>query len=334
MLQPETACLSCMIIHHEQAAFESRKVVALIFSHMLRKFAPTAEFVERRPRIMERLVQGYSNAEIALTCGGMLRECLQKEPLCMQVARSEVMLQQLVDAVQLPNFDVATDAFSSFREVLTLHKTAQFAEWMFASYTPLFAHFAKLHRCENYVTRRLSMKLVGEILLDRNNFNVMSRYIEDRDHLRTVMKALADPSQAIAFEAFHVFKIFAANPKKTPEIKEILLRNQAKLCEFLPTFQDERGKPEEAPPSPPFPSFVSQCLFAPHRRSPPAAPPSFVRPAACGLCADRARALADDEQFNREREMVIQSIAQLAPEPAAAASEEAAAAAAGGGGGA
>ena len=50
------------------------------------------------------------------------------------------------------------------------------------------------------------------------------------------------------------------------------------------------------------------------------------------VCADQTRALADDEQFNREREMVIQSIAQLAPEPAAAASEEAAAA--GGGGGA
>ena len=160
----------------------------------------------------------------------------------MQVARSDAMLQRLVDAVQLPNFDVATDAFSSFREVLTLHKTQQFAQWMFDSYVPVFAHFAKLHKCENYVTRRLSMKLVGEILLDRNNFNVMNRYIRERDHLRTVMKALADPSQAIAFEAFHVFKIFAANPNKTPEIEDILLRNKEKLCAFLPAFQEERGK--------------------------------------------------------------------------------------------
>jgi len=167
---------------------------------------------------------------------------LQKEPLCMQVAQSEVMLQRLVDAVQLPNFDVATDAFSSFKEVLTLHKTQQFAQWMSEHYDHLFAHFAKLHKCENYVTRRLSMKLVGEILLDRNNFNVMSRYIRDREHLRTVMKTLADPSQAIAFEAFHVFKIFAANPNKTPEITEILLRNKDKLCQFLPGFQEERGE--------------------------------------------------------------------------------------------
>ena len=123
-----------------------------------------------------------------------------------------------------------------------LHKSSEFAQWMVDSYTPLFAHFNKLHKCENYVTRRLSMKLLAEILLDRNNFAVMSRYIEDRDHLRTVMKALADPSQAIAFEAFHVFKIFAANPNKAPAIQEIFLRNQAKLGEFLPMFQDERGE--------------------------------------------------------------------------------------------
>jgi len=106
-------------------------------------------------------------------------------------------------------------------------------------------------RCENYVTRRLTMKLLGEILLDRNNFKVvrcpalpsrlriaqafhpalgrqMSRYIADPRHLRLVMKALADPSQAIAFEAFHVFKIFAANPNKTKEVEDILLRNRVR----------------------------------------------------------------------------------------------------------
>ena len=36
--------------------------------------------------------------------------------------------------VQLPNFDVATDAFSSFRDLMTKHKTKQFAEWIERSY--------------------------------------------------------------------------------------------------------------------------------------------------------------------------------------------------------
>ena len=120
MLLPETECLSCMIIQHDQAAFESRKVIALMVSHMLRKHPPTASHVEARPHILDRLVEGYSNPEIALTCGGMLRECLQQEALCMQVAQSERLLSLLVDAVQIPNFDVATDAFSRFKEVLTV----------------------------------------------------------------------------------------------------------------------------------------------------------------------------------------------------------------------
>ena len=58
------------------------------------------------------------------------------------------------------------------------------------------------------------------------------------------MTLLRDSSSSIQYEAFHVFKIFAANPNKTPEIVEILLRNQEKLCSFLPNFQEERGRVE------------------------------------------------------------------------------------------
>ncbi len=52
----------------------------------------------------------------------------------------------------------------------------------------------RLHKCENYVTRRLSLKLLGEVLLDRTNFNVMTRYIADAQNLKQVMVALADTS--------------------------------------------------------------------------------------------------------------------------------------------
>ena len=274
LVRPETDCLRWMIIHHEQAAFESRKVIALLVSHLLRKFPQAVPYVQGRPDTLDRLTAGYSNPDVALTCGGMLRECLRHEDLCMQVAESPEMLGRLVEAVQLPNFDLATDAFGTFKELLTLHKTARFAAWMDGNYDALFSMLNKLHRsvhcwdqltfvtaccltvrawrrCENYVTRRLTMKLLGEILLDRNNFKVvrrpalpsrlriaqafhpalgrqMSRYIADPRHLRLVMKALADPSQAIAFEAFHVFKIFAANPNKTKEVEDILLRNRVR----------------------------------------------------------------------------------------------------------
>ena len=62
----------------------------------------------------------------------------------------------------------------------------------------------------NYVTKRQSLKLLGEILLDRTNFKVMTRYIASEDNLKMMMNLLKDRSKNIQFEAFHVFKVGAA----------------------------------------------------------------------------------------------------------------------------
>lgn len=70
----------------------------------------------------------------------------------------------------------------------------------FKAYTPL-THSA------NYVTKRQSLKLLGEILLDRSNYATMTRYIADVGNLQGVMNALRDKSRNIQYEAFHVFKV-------------------------------------------------------------------------------------------------------------------------------
>ena len=46
----------------------------------------------------------------------------------------------------------------------------------------------------------------------------MMLYIAEPRNLKTVMTLLVDPSQAIGYEAFHVFKIFVANPSKPPAV--------------------------------------------------------------------------------------------------------------------
>lgn len=57
------------------------------------------------------------------------------------------------------------------------------------------------------MTKRQSLKLLGEILLDRTNFKIMTRYIADEENLKVVMNLLKDRSKNIQFEAFHVFKV-------------------------------------------------------------------------------------------------------------------------------
>jgi hypothetical protein len=70
-----------------------------------------------------------------------------------------------------------------------------------------FSSFTTLILSTNYVTKRQSLKLLGEILLDRANFNVMTRYIANEANLKMMMNLLRDKSKNIQFEAFHVFKV-------------------------------------------------------------------------------------------------------------------------------
>ncbi|MCO5583293.1 hypothetical protein L7F22_037203 [Adiantum nelumboides] len=63
----------------------------------------------------------------------------------------------------------------------------------------------------------------------------MTRYISNEENLKDMMNLLKDKSKNIQFEAFHVFKVFVANPKKPPVIENILRRTENGWCNFSPT---------------------------------------------------------------------------------------------------
>jgi calcium binding protein 39 len=127
---------------------------------------------------------------------------------------------------------------------LTKHKSLN-AAFLEQNYDKFFEHYQKLLHSDNYVTRRQSLKLLGELLLDRYNFTVMTRYISNPDNLKLMMNMLREKSRNIQFEAFHVFKVFVANPNKPKPITDILLRNKEKLIEFLSTFHSDRSEDEQ-----------------------------------------------------------------------------------------
>ncbi len=64
-----------------------------------------------------------------------------------------------------------------------------------------------LIKSSSYVTKRQSIKLLGEILLDRANYNVMTAYVDRGDHLKLCMNLLRDDRKMVQYEGFHVFKV-------------------------------------------------------------------------------------------------------------------------------
>lgn len=69
---------------------------------------------------------------------------------------------------------------------------------------------------------------------------MMMRYISSKEHLKTIMNMLKAKSVQIQYESFHVFKIFIANPHKSPEVSSVLYNNKEKMIGFLQTFQADR----------------------------------------------------------------------------------------------
>lgn len=223
--------------------FETRKDAVQVFNNLLRRSlmdeSSTIELISRDGEMLiSRLVVGYDDSETALNYGAMLRECLRNETLA-KVAVNHVSFWRFFDLIEVPDFDVASDAFASFKELLTKHVHIG-AEFIEEHYDRFITSYNKLLRSSNYMTRRQSLKLLGLLLVERKFFKIMTRYIASPTNLRLVMNLLLDQRKNIQYEAFHVFKIFVANPNKTEEVRQILLRNRDRLLAYLADFQAER----------------------------------------------------------------------------------------------
>ena len=121
-----------------------------------------------------------------------------------------------------------------------MNHRAMAAEYLQTHYARFFDAMTQLLTSPNYVTKRQSVKLLGELLVDRANYTVMMQYVSDEQNLKLVMNLLRDRSRNIQLEAFHIFKVFVANPKKTHAVESILRRNRDRLLAFLSDFHNER----------------------------------------------------------------------------------------------
>lgn len=135
--------------------------MAQIFNNLLRKEfngqIPCAEYVRDHPEILESLLSAYDNPEIALNGGLILRECLRHEELTRILLYSPSLFK-FFRFVESSNFDIASDAFVSLKELLTRHKALS-AEFLERNYDAIFQNYYSLVNSSNYVTRRQSLKV-------------------------------------------------------------------------------------------------------------------------------------------------------------------------------
>lgn len=223
---------------------EVRKDVTQVVANLQRQQVHSrliaADYLDKNKDLLDLLVAGYDKPDMALHYGAMLRECIRHQSIARYVLESQQNLSKFFKYIELPNFEVASDAVATFKELLTRHKSTV-ADYLNRNYDWFFSEYnTKLLASPNYITRRQMVKLLGDILLDRSNVNVMMRYVSSKDNMCILMNLLKDSSKSIQIEAFHVFKVFVANENKPPEIVNILVANRSKFLRFFSDFKSEK----------------------------------------------------------------------------------------------
>jgi len=244
----DTGLLPIIIQNLNKLEFEAKKDVVYVVNHLIRRKSgsrfPTVDFITRTgASMLTTLVRSYETPELGQTVGAILRECAEHEPLTSLILNSEEFWS-FFKYVESYQFDVASDAFATFRSLLTIHKELV-SNFLLTKYDVFFEHYNQLLQSSNFVTKRQSLKLLGELLLDRANFDVMTRFISSAPRLKQIMMLLRDKSRPIQYEAFHVFKVFVANPHKVKPVHDILANNKNALIMFLQNFQNDREEDEQ-----------------------------------------------------------------------------------------
>jgi len=224
--------------------FEERKDVVKLFGLLLRTEGmeqPMGEYIRCREAFVRMIVEGCSTATTSTHCGMILQSLARHKAIAeVLLAHPDRVPIRLTEIARNESFDISSEAFSSLQKLLLTHRDVS-SEFLSAHFSDFFDSFNTVLRLSEYVAQRQGLKLLSEILLDRNFTKVMLLYIGNVNFLQIHMNLLRDESQAIQFEAFHVFKIFVANPQKPPRVQQILFQNKERLLKLLENLRPTRA---------------------------------------------------------------------------------------------
>lgn len=240
-----TDLLYLLITNLKEIEFDSRKIVVNLFNSMLRRKVggryPTIDYLLSKKKILHALMKGPETPETSINTGTMLREAIEYEPVAKAVI-FDVHFWDYFKYVNSNSFEVSTDAFLTFNDLLMSHEriVAEF----FSNQNNIDNFIQGMNRLittGNYVTKREAIKLLADLIMQKHNYSLMTSYVNDPVNLKISMLLLGDKSKNIQLEGFNVFKVFVANPKKEKGVVDILTKNKEKLLVFLTGFNKEKN---------------------------------------------------------------------------------------------
>ena len=249
----KTDLLSTLIEKLPTIGFDCMKDIALIYeyaiSHQVGTRLPTVEYIVAKPEVVQLLVKYYGREDMVSTVGQIIRECLRFESLTecffkLTDDNHNKLYFNFLDFAKSDSFFVSSDVFSTLHHLFFRHKTL--AKGVIdKDYDQFLAKLNQLLISDNYYVRRKSIKLLTEILLDRNHQKVMKKFIASPSNAQTIHKITSSDCIHTSFDGFLVFNLFVINPNKSSEVIQWLTKNKVTLIEFFDKFQMNEQKEKQ-----------------------------------------------------------------------------------------
>lgn len=227
--------------------FEDRKSAARLLDVLVRRVTKQGgeaavqveEYVKSHPVLVSQLLEGCENQEVFFLCAQLVRSCVESEELTKAMLEAG-SAPHLLGLATHDNFDISSEAFATFQDLMLSQKrlAANYVQDHSDRFFP--AYHALLTQDSNYVIQRQALRLLAELLLAPDFQPIMSEYVKNVQYLQIHMNLLINDSVAIQLEAFHIFKLFVANPYKPPRVQGILTKNRKGLLRKLRTFHDKQ----------------------------------------------------------------------------------------------
>lgn len=201
--------------------------------------------------IFPNLVDALQYTGISSTAANILKSLVKVKEGWNELMNTHTKLvYRMFDIVQSPDFTTSNAALTIVQLILSYpmgkDRPPWASQWILQNYDSLIPiYHEKIVKGANYVNRRMGLKMLGEILTDQANQELLMRYIGERKNLIMMMTLLRDRQNAVRYQAFHIFKLFVANPHKKDPIVKILMVNRQKLIRFLGNFLSKRDAKDE-----------------------------------------------------------------------------------------
>lgn len=226
-----------LITQMHKMPFESKKDIAFLFNFLFRHEVVFQEYVLANPSIIWTIVSGYrpENKAVSMACGKMLEECVKHVKVAHLILTSNELWRFLDTYVLLKDFETQSSAFNVLKSLLTMHPAIS-ADFFTRRYDKFFTAFNSLLCSDEYVVRRHATKIMYHILVLPYHAETMLQYSSSKVNLKIWMNLLRDDSEQVQLDAFHVFKLFVANPHMPEDVKHTLTMNRHRMVDFLSPF--------------------------------------------------------------------------------------------------